>query len=354
MTQALRLRLLIPLILLGAVAVWLLSGQRDEIPVFQGYVEGEYLYLAAPLAGDLKTLDVPRGERVETGKQVFAIEPDPDTQGLQAADAQTAAAKARLDNLQAPRRPPEIVALEGQLRAAQAAVALSARQLAQQRSLQARQFVSQARLDEVQAIHARDLAQVESVQAQIETYRLSVGRDAEKRSAEADIQAAHAQAEQKRWLVQRKQVLAPATGEITETYYRPGEWVPAGAPVASLLPDTRRRIRFFVPETMLANIGPGMPISVSCDGCAAPFAARIDFISSQAEYTPPVIYSRGSREKLVFRIEAVTTPEQAARLRPGLPLDIRLQSLPQNLPRKKGSNAGGPEKPGKTPAASAG
>jgi HlyD family secretion protein len=119
-------------------------------------------------------------------------------------------------------------------------------------------------------------------------------------------------------------VAAPAAGEIAETYYRPGEWVPAGSPVASLLPDARRRLRFFVPETVVASVKPGDAVEASCDGCSTPIRAKVDFVAPQAEYTPPVIYSRGSREKLVFRVDAVPTPDQAARLRPGLPVDVRI------------------------------
>jgi HlyD family secretion protein len=100
--------------------------------------------------------------------------------------------------------------------------------------------------------------------------------------------------------------------------------VPAGAAVASLLPDRRRRLRFFVPETALAALRPGQAVEAACDGCAAPIRATVDFIAPQAEYTPPVIYSRGSREQLVFRVEAAPAPAQAAGLRPGLPLDVRL------------------------------
>ena len=98
----------------------------------------------------------------------------------------------------------------------------------------------------------------------------------------------------------------------------------AGAAVASLLPDARRRLRFFVPETIVGGLRTGQAIEAGCDGCAATIRATIDFIAPQAEYTPPVIYSRGSREKLVFRVEAAPAPEQAATLRPGLPIDVRL------------------------------
>jgi hypothetical protein len=136
------------------------------------------------------------------------------------------------------------------------------------------------------------------------------------------VSNASAQVAQKRWQVEKKIALAPTAGEITETDYRPGEWVPAGQAVVSLLPDDQRRIRFFVPETLIDGIHLGSKVEATCDGYASPIQAQVSFIAAQAEYTPPVIYSRGSREKLRFRVEAMPAPEQAARLRPGLPVDI--------------------------------
>jgi len=184
--------------------------------------------------------------------------------------------------------------------------------------------VSQAALDEARSAFEQASAQVEASRQQLATYRSTLGRQAEVRGAEADVRAAAAQAEQKRWVVERKAVTAPTAGEVTEIYYRPGEWVPAGAAVASVLPDERRRLRFFVPETALAAMRPGLKIEAGCDGCATSISATVDFVAAQAEYTPPVIYSRGSREKLVFRVEAVPSSEQATMLRPGLPVDVRL------------------------------
>lgn len=290
----------------------------------QGYVEGEYLYLAAPQAGYLKSLDSPRGSRVNAGQMLFAVATDPDAQALAEAEARSGSAKEKLENLKAPRRAPEIAALEAQQASAVAARRLADTQLAQQEALFRQRFVAQARVDEARANRDRSVAAVEAARQQLETYRLALGRQAELRGAEADLQAAAAQAAQRRWVVERKTVTAPANGEIAETYYRPGEWVPAGAPVASLLPDSRRRLRFFVPEGAVATLKPGQAVEAHCDGCPATIRATIDFIAPQAEYTPPVIYSRGSREKLVFRVEAAPAAEQAASLRPGLPVDVSL------------------------------
>lgn len=291
---------------------------------FTGYIEGEWLYLAAPLGGYLDALPVARGSRVAASAPVFSVDAVPERQGLREAEARADSARQKAQNLREPRRPSEVAAIEAQLRAAQTALALSTRQLEQTQALAASKFVSDARVDEARAAKARDAAQVEAVRQELATTRITVGRDAEVRAAQADAEAAVAQVAQKQWQVDRKLVTAPLPGEITEIYYRPGEWVAAGAPVASLLPDAHRRIRFFVPETAVATLRPGQAVEARCDGCATPIRGTIDFIAPQAEYTPPVIYSRGSREKLVFRVEAAAAPDQAPTLRPGLPVDVRV------------------------------
>ena len=303
----------------------LLCACTDSAPSsYQGYIEGEFLYLSAPQAGYLESLDAPRGSRVAPGQAVFALAGDPDAESLDEAQARVNAARERVANLSAPRRQPEIAALEANVRAARASLSLAQSRLVRQKSLAERHFVSPASLDEARSQQDQMQGQLEAAQEQLATYRAALGRSAEVRAAEGDLEAARAQAAQMRWRLDSKQVRAPAAGEISETYYRAGEWVAAGAPVASLLPDQRRRMRFYVPETELARLQPGLAVEAGCDGCAQPIRGTVDFIAPQAEYTPPVIYSRGSREKLVFRVEARPLPEQAMRLRPGLPIDVRI------------------------------
>ena len=307
-----------------AIATQLTACERAAPPFWQGYVEGEYLYLAAPQGGYLKSLDAPRGTRVAAGQMLFAIATDPDTQALAEAEARTGSAREKVENLKEPHRAPEIAALQANLQAALANQRLAKTRLQQQEALAKDNFVSQAALDEARSAFEQATAQVEASRQQLASYRATLGRESEVRGAEADAAAAEAAAAQKRWVVERKSVSAPDAGIVTETYYRPGEWVPAGAAVASLLPDARRRLRFYVPETALALLKPGMPVEATCDGCTAPVRGTIDFIAAQAEYTPPIIYSKGSREKLVFRVEAAPDPQQAATLPPGLPVDVRL------------------------------
>jgi HlyD family secretion protein len=123
--------------------------------------------------------------------------------------------------------------------------------------------------------------------------------------------------------VRQMQQEAPAAARVADTYFRVGEWVNAGVPVVSLLPDGATKARFFVPEAELGSIAAGQAVTLSCDGCGAPIPARITRIATQAEYTPPVIFSNAQRAKLVFMIEARPEPAEGKRLKPGQPLDVR-------------------------------
>ncbi len=90
--------------------------------------------------------------------------------------------------------------------------------------------------------------------------------------------------------------------------------------VISLLPDDKVKLRFFVPEAQVARYRPGETVHFHCDGCAAGLTARINYVSTQPEYTPPIIYSRSTRDKLVFLVEAL--PGDGRNLMPGLPVDV--------------------------------
>jgi HlyD family secretion protein len=234
-------------------------------------------------------------------------------------------AQARLDNLQAARRAPEIDALRAQLAQARTAAELSASQLAQQQKLFKGGFIAESRLDEARSAHQRDQARVAEVQAQLRTARLPLGREAELAAAEAEVAAARAALAQAESRLSQKALAAPAAAIVQDTFFVEGEWVPAGRPVASLLPPGNLKARFYIPEALLSSFSLGKPVEIGCDGCPAPIAAKVSFVSSQAEYTPPVLYSKESRSKLVFLVEARLDPAAAAKLHPGQPVDVRLK-----------------------------
>jgi HlyD family secretion protein len=140
--------------------------------------------------------------------------------------------------------------------------------------------------------------------------------------AEAALRQAKANLDWSKTRLARRRGLSPADGTIQDVYFRPGETVPPGRAVMSLLPPGNLKIRFFAPEAVLPTIKYGDTVGVSCDGCEKGLTAKVTFIAKSAEYTPPVIYSREERAKLVFLIEA--HPEQPEKFRVGQPITVAL------------------------------
>ncbi len=297
---------------------------NSQEPVLQGYAEGEFVRVGAPFAGTLVRLDVERGAKVVAGDPLFALEAENEAAARREAGERLARANAQLDNLRKARRPTEIDAARAQLAQAQAAAALSATELGREEELVAKGFVSRQRLDEARTALARDRARVDELEAQLATARLAARPD-EIRAAEAEASAARAALEQAEWRLRQKSAHATVAGQVTDTLFVRGEWVAAGQPVVTLLPPENVKARFFVPEPQLGAVKPGQAVELRCDGCAAPIRAAVSWISPQAEFTPPVIYGREARGKLVYLVEARPAPADAARLRPGQPLDVVLR-----------------------------
>jgi len=296
---------------------------------FQGYAEGEYVLVAAPAAGRLEKRWVSRGQEIEAGAPLFALEQENEKAARSEAEERMRNAEAKLANLAAGKRAPELDAVRAQEAQANAARELSAEQLKQQEALHAKGFLSDAGLDQAKGNYKRDIARVAETEAQIRLSRMSVGRDREIAAAQAEVGAARAVLAQSDWRLAQRAVsftaAAPARALVQDTFYSEGEWVAAGSPVVSLLPPGNVKLRFFVPETAVGGLKIGQAVRAACDGCSAPVAAKISYVSRQAEYSPPVIYSREQRSKLVFLVEARPEPADAMKLKPGQPLDVTLQ-----------------------------
>ena len=297
-------------------------GPQPERPL-QGYVEGQYVRVAAPFGGTLQQLSVQRGGDVAVGAPVFALEKDSEAAARRQAGEQLRAAEARLENLKSGKRPTEVATVAGELRQAIAARDLAASNLRRQQQLYASGFVSNAALDDARTQLQRDEAQVASLQASVATANLPARVD-EIRAGEADAKAAREALAQADWRLAQRAITSPASGRVHDTYYVVGDFVPAGSPVASVLPPGNVRVRFYVPEPALGRLKAGQEVRVDCDGCAAPVVARIDYVSDRAEFTPPVLYSRDNRAKLVYRVEARPAATDTAKLHPGQPVDVTL------------------------------
>jgi len=312
-----RLLILAALALLAAAC-----SSGEEAGRYQGYVEAELTYLAAPAGGYLKELAVQRGQAVQAGQLAFRLEAFEQQQAVEAADRQLQQAQARLADLQKGQRPSEIAAIQAALRRTQSSLRLSQLEFQRRQKLYAQHSIAKEQLDQSRTAFLRDQAQVAEISAQLQTARLGARSDQIQAAAE-EVKALRARLAQAQWSLERMSQSAVAAGRVFDTFYTPGEWVAAGQPVLALLLPGDVKVRFFVPEEQLSGLRLGQSVRLSCDGCPAGLTAAVSYISPRAEYTPPVIYSQETRAKLVFLVEARPTPGQAA-LNPGQPMQVRL------------------------------
>ena len=304
------------------LAVWGVGCNRKPSLQFQGYVEGEFVQVATSEAGRLDRLTVAKGDRVETGALLFALDAVPEAAALRQAREQLATAEAQLRDILTGKRPQELEVITAQLDQARA----EAKKSVADRERDQAQFgsggISKAQLDKSQAAADATSARVAELERQYEVARLPA-RDDQILAQQAQVAAARAAVEQAEWRLGQKTVMAPVAGRIFDTLYETGEWVAAGRPVVRLLSPDKVKIRFFVPETALGGLTVGQALRVHCDGSPDEISAEITYISTEAEYTPPVIYSNETRSKLVFMVEA--RPLNGANLHPGQPVAVGLR-----------------------------
>ncbi|MES9994521.1 HlyD family efflux transporter periplasmic adaptor subunit [Desulfovibrio aminophilus] len=303
------------------LALALLGGCGRSGELFQGYVEGEYVYVASPLGGQLEALDVSRGQSVERGARLFVLDAALERAAEDEVEHVLAQSENRLADLRKGKRPSEVASIQAQLDEARAARGLADSEYRRRIKLFDQKTIAREDLDRARTESERARQRMESLAQQLATARLGARED-EIRAAEAEVRAARSRLDQARWNLEQKTQAAPASGLVFDTLYRAGEWVPAGRPVVALLPPENVRVRFFVPETRVGSLAPGQEVEVLVDGRAEPARAEITFVSPEAEYAPPVIYSSESRAKLVFRVEARPRPGQSP-LNPGQPVDVR-------------------------------
>ena len=304
----------------GMPGVFLGGCNPSQSRSYEGYVVGEYVLVASPAAGRLIRLPVARGTRVEAGAELFSLDPKPEQDAFDAASFSLEEARATLEDLKKGRRPTEIDTLEHEQKAAFAAQTYTDIQLKRSKDLYRTKVVAEENLNLYQSADIALMEIAAALDASIQTARLG-GREGQVAAAAARANAAGAQLDQARWTLDQKVQRAPAKALVFDTLFRPGEWVPAGQAVVSLLPPEGIRVRCFVPEAALASLKTGEEVTVSADGIA-PLNGRISFVSPSAEYSPPMIYSRESRGKLVFMVEVSFDPAKAAGLHPGQPVQV--------------------------------
>ncbi len=299
-----------------------LTACLPEKNTLHGYVEGEFVMLSPTTGGLLGKLNVERGQSVSVNQPLFSLDLTELKARQNSAKADLLHTQAELADLLKGERPEELAVILKQKEQAEATLTDTKTDYERELLLVKIGGTSQSAVSDAKAAYANAKGHLDELDAQLKAANLAARVDRIE-SAKAIVEGAKQILNQADKKLLEAAPKAPLAGVINDTFYRPGEYVAAGQPVVSLLPPANIQVRFFVPQKILPHLKIGEKILVSCDGCKTQMPASITYIASQSEYTPPVIYSVESREKLVFLIEAKPDSYQVE-LRPGLPVDIHL------------------------------
>jgi len=297
---------------------------KPQENTLQGYVEGEFVFVASPLAGTLETLFVQSGALVQSNDVLFQLETDVEVTARELTSRRLEEGRAYLEDAKKGKRQPEIDAIEARLKQNRASLVYTEKEFVRQTQLFESDSSAVHDLDLARAARDQDQQRVSTLEAELKIAQLGSRSDLIT-AAEANVRALEAALAKADWDLGQKRRNAPQAGIVFDTLFHVGEWVAAGRPVVVMLPPENIKVRMFVPEERVGTIHLGDRLQVHVDGVAESFPGTISFISPQAEYTPPVIYSQENRSKLVFMVEAVFEPAIAAKLHPGQPVEIHFE-----------------------------
>ena len=291
----------------------------DKAPGWNGYVEADYHYAAPISPGRIIAIPVQEGQVVAAGDVLMRLDDRAQSAALAEARARVAQAAANLDNLRTGKREDEIAVIRADLDKARAAQRQQKVNFDRADQLLKRNVASLSQWQsEKAALDAADAA-VAELEAQLRVAELPA-RGAEQTASEQALAAAKAAEEAARIALDERTVTAPISGIIDDIYFQEGEVAGTGAPAMAIYDPARMKAILFIPETDRASVTPGMELDLTCDGCPEGLTVAVTRLSAEPQYTPPIIYSRDERARLVFRAEALA--EQPLALLPGQPITL--------------------------------
>lgn len=301
------------------LASLLACGPADPLAV--GYVEGEFVLLAPIETAQVQTVSVRRGDRVEPAQIIVRLEDTDARIAVSQAEAALAQAEAQLADLKIGKRPEEIDVLAATLTSAEAQAEEARRVMERTQDLFGRGTATQAQLDTAQTQLEVTAAAIGQAKANLAVAKLPA-RPETIRAAEEAVKQASAALEEAQWRLSKRSLSTVSAGRVDDVIRDPGDTAGPSAPVLSILPDGAVKLKVYVPEPDFSKLVVGGKLVVRCDGCADGLTATISYVSPDPEFTPPVIYSLETRQKLVYLVEA--RPDGDTRLQPGQIVDVDL------------------------------
>ncbi len=255
---------------LAMSVVLALSACGNSKTDFSGYIDTDMSYLSSSYPGRLQALNVQRGTLITATQKLFEVDPAYET-------LSTNIDQFNLDALKA-----EYEQTQNQI------------------------DYAKKRLGRERVMAKSDASSKDDVELALKNLDVLKNQLA---NISSKIEASRGVVERSLWQKSQKTGVAPSDGLIFDTYMQEGEYVQAGQPIVALITPKSLKVTFFVGEAELAQVKLASKVQVTMDGVQQPLTATVDYISSKAEYTPPVIFSREERTKLVFKV--IARPESA-------------------------------------------
>jgi HlyD family secretion protein len=296
------------------------EGDKTTLP---GYLESESIYVSSSQSGFLKTLSVSRGQQVEPDEMLFAIDGEVELRNLNLATSQLASIDAQIADAKKGQRAEEIAVLEAQIEEAKHNQIYAQTEFNRASRLRETNTITEAKYDAAATQAKTTAARLKTLQNQLEVAKMGQRSDWI-HALELEREGLAEQERLAEWKLKQCNQFSPISALVQDTIFEPGELVPAGTPVVVLRPLDTLLVIFYVPNGQLAEAEVGKDIQIDIESLETPLTATIRFVSSQAEYTPPVIFSRELTSDLVFRVEAEISGPTAGKLHPGMPVQVTL------------------------------
>jgi HlyD family secretion protein len=266
---------------------------------------------------------VDEGQKVAAGQVVARLEDNEIRQELAGREADLAAARAALAELQAGSRVEEIAQAEAAVGRLRAESRRAGDEYLRSEQLFKREVIARRDLDLAVAARDASSAALREVSERLRQVRAGA-RSETRQQAQARVQGAEASASLARTRLNETTLLAPTSGIVLSKNIEAGEQVAPGTPVVTIGRLEEVWIRGYVPEDQLPRIRLGQKSRVTVDGLKGKvFEGRLDFIAQEAEFTPKNVQTEKERVRLVYRIK-ITVPNPDMVLKPGMPADAVL------------------------------
>lgn len=301
----------------AVLCLCLLACEVEDEQIINGYIEGDYRFIAASQSGWLQRNTPSAGHRLSVGEVVNTLDTDNQRLALQRAQQQQQQIKAERLDLQSGKRSAELDSLRAQKKALYSTLKQARTDAERYRRLLGKNAVSRIQAETAQTRVETLQAQIAAIEADIKAAELPA-RQAQLESADAQLSMAATAVSQAQQSLGEREIISLFEGQVVEVYAHQGEFVRTGQVLLKVLPKNARKVIFYLPQARLAEFGLGQNIVVTADK-RAPQSAVVSYISDQVEFTPPIIYSEARREKLVFRLEARF---REGGFPPGLPVSV--------------------------------